>query len=157
MLSIESRQPRALHPSKEINMTTRTLHAKAPRMTSLASRAAAASILAVVTNLALYLLASAGWLGQSVLSPAEFGIGLGAVASMSAGPAFVAALLLAELQRWTPWPTTAFLAVAGSVYAGFLAGPFTLGAPTGTIVLLELMHVVVALSAVRLLLHGSRG
>lgn len=64
-------------------------------------------------------------------------------------PVLLAALLFALLVRFAPRPKRIFYVVAAVVFALMFFTPFSLpAAPTLTIVVLELMHVVVAAAAV---------
>lgn len=71
------------------------------------------------------------------------------VVLLSFFPVLVAALIFALLARFAPRPKRIFYIIAGVVFVLMFFTPFSVpGAPTLTIVVLELMHVVVAAAAV---------
>jgi purine-cytosine permease-like protein len=128
-----------------------------PTLAGIVRAGGLAALIAVVANVAIYLIANAaGAIDATVVNPMGDPIGLAAVLSLTIGAAIVAAILFALLVRFAPRPGTIFLAVAALVFALFLMGPFNLGAPVAMVLVLELMHLVVALPLVLLLLRTLR-
>ena len=116
-----------------------------------------AGLLALVVNAALYYAAQAGGLWDlSVQSPAGGPITVAPVAVFSLLPAVVGALLAWVLARFVPAGLAVFQGVALVVFVAFLFPPFQLGAPTGMVWTLQLMHVVVAVPTVVGVLRAVR-
>jgi hypothetical protein len=139
-------------------MTTNTDRRRPTAAPSAIARAGGlAALIAVVANVAIYLVAAAvGAIDPTVAGPTGDPIGLTAVLILTIGPAIVATALFALLARFTPRPGAIFLAIAALVFAAFLFGPFNLGAPLAMVLVLELMHLVVAIPVVALLLRTLR-
>jgi len=116
-----------------------------------------AALLSVALNAVLYWLANAlGAWSTQVVNPMGDPIDLSAVAFLSAGPPIVAAALAWVLIRWVPRGRAVFVAISVLVLAFFVLPPLQLGAPVGMVVVLELMHLVVAVPTVGLILRASR-
>ena len=116
-----------------------------------------AALLSVALNAVLYWLANVlGAWSTQVVNPMGDPIDLSAVAFLSAGPPIVAAVLAWVLIRWVPRGRAVFVAISLLVLALFLLPPTQLGAPVGMVVVLELMHLVVAVPTVGLILRASR-
>ena len=116
-----------------------------------------AALLSVALNAALYWLANTlGAWSTQVVNPMGDPIDLSAVTFLSAGPPIVAAALAWVLIRWVPRGRAVFVAVSLLVLVLFLFPPTQLGAPVGMVVVLELMHLVVAVPTVGLILRASR-
>ncbi|NBC96603.1 MAG: hypothetical protein GVY27_09645 [Deinococcus-Thermus bacterium] len=116
-----------------------------------------AALLSVALNAVLYWLANAlGAWSTQVVNPMGDPIDLSAVAFLSAGPPIVAAALAWVLIRWVPRGRAVFVAISLLVLVLFLFPPTQLGAPVGMVVVLELMHLVVAVPTVGLILRASR-
>ena len=119
---------------------------------------ALAGVLALVVNVALYYVAVAGGFWDfSIQSPAGGPITVAPVAIFSLAPAIVGALLAWVLVRFVPAGLAVFQVVALVVFVAFLFPPFQLGAPTGMVWTLQLMHVVVAVPTVVGVLRAVRG
>lgn len=117
-----------------------------------------AGLLALVVNVALYYAAQAGGFWDlSIQSPAGGPITVAPVAVFSLLPAVVGALLAWVLVRFVPRGLAVFQIVALAVFTVFLFPPFQLGAPTGMVWTLQLMHVVVAVPTVIGVLRAVRG
>lgn len=104
-----------------------------------ATVAASASVYLIARLVAAY---PAGTL--TAAAPSSGAPSLLAILGLSALASLTGAALLALLVQVAPRPGTIFLALAVAVYGGFFAGPLGLSAPLGTIVALEVMHLVVA-------------
>jgi hypothetical protein len=120
-----------------------------PPITAFLRTGALAGVLALVVNVALYYAAQAGGLWDlSIQSPAGGPITVAPVAIFSLLPAVVGALLAWVLARFVPAGLAVFQGIALLVFVAFLFPPFQLGAPTGMVWTLQLMHVVVAVPTV---------
>lgn len=117
-----------------------------------------AGVVAAVINAVLYLITSAmGFFPSSVITPAGQPFSLIPVIAMSLLPSVVAGIVYALIARFAQNPNRIFLWVAAAVFVFMFFSPFSLkGAPTGMIVTLEIMHVVVAGLVVYFLTRLSR-
>lgn len=137
-------------------MTTATTNPR-PDFATVVRAGAIALAIATVVNTLLFLIANAaGAIDATVIAPTGGPIGLSNVLILSVAPPIVATLLFALLARFTPRPGAIFVAIAALVFVGFLFGPFSLGGPVAMVVVLQLMHVVVAVPVVVLLLRTLR-
>lgn len=117
-----------------------------------------AAVLAAVVNALIYLIASSmGFFPSSVLTPVGQPFSIAPVIIVSVIASLGAALVYALLVRFVSNPNRIFLWVAAVVFVFMFFNPFMLkGAPAGMLVSLEIMHVVVAGSAIYLLTRLSR-
>lgn len=138
---------------------TATAASPTPSKPLLPAAARAASI-AVLANSVLYVAARlAGAYPSGTILTGESASGapsLVAIVAMSTLASLTAAALVALLVRFVPRPGVVFLAIAASVFAGFVVGPLSLNAPLATKATLELMHLVVATPIVVELLRALR-
>lgn len=139
-------------------MTTNTRRSSStPVLAAIARAGGLAALIAIVANVVIYLIANAfGAMDASITGPTGDPIGLVAVLALTIGSAIVATALFALLARFAPRPGTIFLVIAALVFTSFLFGPINLGAPIAMVLVLELMHLVVALPVVALLLRTLR-
>jgi hypothetical protein len=114
--------------------------------------------MSAAVNSVLYLIAVAiGWFPQDLPTPAGAPITLVPVILLSAGGALGAAGVLVVLSRLLERPLSAFLVIAAATLAVLSIAPFGIeGAPPQMVATLEAMHLVVAVTAVGLLLHTAR-
>lgn len=112
-----------------------------------------AAALSTVVNAVIYLIASSmGFFPSSVLTPAGQPFSLAPVIIVSVVASLGAALVYALLVRFVGNPNRIFLWIAAAVFVLMFFNPFMLkGAPAGMLASLEIMHVVVAGSALYLL------
>ncbi len=103
-----------------------------------------AAVVAAVGNAILYLIGSATGNMPAIMTPMGQPLTLQPVLLMSIVPLLLATLAYTVLTRIIPARANLILIIAAVlVFIGFLFGPLQLpGAPTGMIILLELMHVV---------------
>lgn len=135
-------------------MRTVTTRPLTPRPTTIRIVSAGASALglAVTATVALFAIGRAsGWLVTADGIP-----GLAAILGMSIAAPLTATGLVAALVRFVPRPGAVFSVIAAAVYLGLLPGPLTLNAPVATTLVLEAMHLAVALPVVGLLLRAVR-
>ena len=113
-----------------------------------------AAIVSAVVNILLFFVGAAiGAFPSDLLIPSIGGTAapmtVVPVALMSVLPILVATLVYTVLSRFTDNPNRWFNILAAIVFIAMLVTPFTIpGAPTVTIILLEIMHVVTAVAAV---------
>ena len=117
-----------------------------------------AGVVAAVVNVVIFLIASAmGFFPSSVITPAGQPFSLVPVIMMSLLPSIVAGGVYALIARFARNANQIFLWVAAAVFIFMFFSPFSIkGAPTGMIVSLEIMHVVVAGLCVYFLTRLSR-
>lgn len=130
-------------------MTTRTVPVvrSKPGLAPLLAAGGRAAIVAVVVNLILFFVGrTTGAISGTIevvpgMGPLEWG----PVVMLSVLPPLGAAVLLFALARFLARPLPAFFALAAVVYVAFAIGPFNVvGASAAQFVLMQLMHVVVA-------------
>lgn len=128
----------------------------APSFRSFLSAGLVAAVVSVAANVVLFLVARAvGAWSTQVVTPMGGPIDVSAIATLSAAPALVGALLAWLLIRFVPRGRTVFLSIAAIVLLAFLLPPFQLGAPAGMVVVLQLMHLVVAAATVGMVVRAS--
>ena len=110
----------------------------------------AAAVLAIAANVALYAAAvSLGVFPTLAFAPDASGMGLGPVILLSTLGALGGTLVYAAVRRRVEQPIRSFLAIATVVLVISFGGPFTVPGLTAAMIgVLEVMHVVVAVSTV---------
>lgn len=128
-----------------------------PRWGRLLGAGLLAGVLAGTLNALIYLAArSLGAMPQDVLvGPAQQPMSLFPVVSLTVIAALIGAALFGVLSSVTRRATTLFLGIAGLVLALSFLPPFTIGAPMGMALALNLMHVVAAAVTVFLVLQRT--
>jgi len=127
-----------------------TVSATNPTMATIWRNGGNAALVAAVVNGILYYIGNAiGAFPADVITPLGGPITIGPVALMTVGLILLGTLAYMLLARFTANPNRWFIIAAIVVFGLFLPGPITLaGAPVSMMVLLEIMHVVAAGSAI---------
>ncbi|SDK22167.1 hypothetical protein SAMN05421823_102178 [Catalinimonas alkaloidigena] len=109
-----------------------------------------AGVVAAVLNGMLFSVASfLAWIPADFLMPTTGeAFGLGPVMVSSFLPSLGAGLVLALLSRFSERPLFVFSVLAGGVLAGSFISPLGIGAPVRMIAVLEVMHVLAAVTIV---------
>jgi hypothetical protein len=129
-------------------MSASTLSTK-PAIGTIWRNGITAAIVAAVINAILYYagLATGNW-DLGVITPMGTSINIVPVVVMSIATIVAGTLGYTIVSRFVSNPNLWFIVATAIVFLLMLAGPFQLGAPVGMVVLLQLMHVVAAGSAI---------
>lgn len=116
-----------------------------------------AIVIAVIANLALYLIArAADWIPEDLPDGAEQ-FGLFSIVLATALPIAVGGVIFALVNEWTRDPLRMFFLISSIGFIISLLAPLTLPATsTGFRVLLVLMHIVAAVIAIAIIPRPSR-
>jgi hypothetical protein len=138
-------------------MTTQTA---TPGISKFVQAGLIGGVIATVINLILWFVGNAlsGGAMQVVtpFAPSPAGVPWPAVIISSLLPGIVAGLLYGLLARFTNKATTIFLVISLIVFIAFIYNPISAGQNLTTILVLEVMHVFVALPVIWFILRTTR-